>query len=362
MASFLPPHPPAPNGRIAAGPAGRHVGRLAAPGLGVALTHTGPGGPAGATEGRRLPRHADQPGAVSGTWTAWTYAPPILAGLGVLALLGGLPLFISLSLAVLSSLGLIAVFVLIVHRQPALFNFTMLIGAVAWSIGSILALAGQPVYRVVYWWAGFLVLTIVGERVELSRLRRLTETSKALFLAAAAIFLAGLALTSIVPDPGVQFTGVGMLALALWLLRYNIARRTVRQKGLTRYIAVCMLAGYVWLGLSGLLALLSGPLPAGPRYDALLHTLFLGFVFGMIFGHAPIILPAVLKVPLKYEALFYAPLLLLEISLMLRVIGDLLGWFTVRQWGGMLNVLAVLVFMFFTARAVITARSQVARS
>ena len=238
----------------------------------------------------------------------------------------------------------------------------MLIGAVAWSIGSILALAGQPVYRVVYWWAGFLVLTIVGERVELSRLRRLTETSKALFLAVAAIFLAGLALTSIVPDPGVQFTGVGMLALALWLLRYNIARRTVRQKGLTRYIAVCMLAGYVWLGLSGLLALLSGPLPAGPRYDALLHTLFLGFVFGMIFGHAPIILPAVLKVPLKYEALFYAPLLLLEISLMLRVIGDLLGWFTVRQWGGMLNVLAVLVFMFFTARAVITARSQVARS
>ena len=47
---------------------------------------------------------------------------------------------------------------------------------------------------------------------------------------------------------------------------------------------------------------------------------------------------------------------------MLRVIGDLLGRFTVQQWGGMLNVLAVLVFMFFTARAVITARSQVARS
>ena len=73
----------------------------------------------------------------------WTYAPPILAGLGVLSLLGGLPLSVSLSLAVLSSLGLIAVFVLIVRRQPALFNFTMLVGAVAWSIGSILALAGH---------------------------------------------------------------------------------------------------------------------------------------------------------------------------------------------------------------------------
>jgi hypothetical protein len=282
----------------------------------------------------------------------WTYAPPLLAALGVVALVLGLPLPLSFSLVVLSSLGLIAVFVLIMRRQPALFNFTMLVGAVAWLVGNVLELAGQPVYRVVYWWAGFLILTIVGERLELSRLRRLSEAGKTLFLTAGALFLTGLFLASIVPEPGVRFAGAGMLALALWLSRYDIARRTVRQKGLTRYIAVCMLSGYVWLGLSGVLALLIGPMPAGPQYDAILHTVFLGFVFAMIFGHAPIILPAVLKIPLQYGALFYAPLALLEVSLTVRVAGDLLGWLAVRQWGGMLNVVTVLLFMFVTLRSV----------
>jgi hypothetical protein len=88
-----------------------------------------------------------------------------------------------------------------------------------------------------------------------------------------------------------------MLALALWLLRYDIARYTVRKTGLTRFIAVCLLSGYIWLGLSGLLALRFGGVTAGFQYDALLHTLFVGFVISMIFGHAPIIFPAVLGKP-----------------------------------------------------------------
>jgi len=83
-------------------------------------------------------------------------------GLAVLTLMLGLPLPLSFALVALSSLGLIAVFVLIVRRQPALFNVTMLVGAVAWLAGSVLELADQPVYFVVYWWVGFLVLTIVA--------------------------------------------------------------------------------------------------------------------------------------------------------------------------------------------------------
>lgn len=43
--------------------------------------------------------------------------------------------------------------------------------------------------------------------------------------------------------------------------------------------------------MSGALALMAGQQVAGPLYDAMLHTFFLGFVFGMIFGHAPIIFP-----------------------------------------------------------------------
>ena len=93
---------------------------------------------------------------------------------------------------------------------------------------------------------------------------------------------------------------------------------------------------------------------AGPRYDAVLHTVFLGFVFSMIFGHAPIILPAVLTSIHEYRSIFYTHWALLHLSLIVRVIGDVAGWFAVRQWGGMFNVIALLLFLFNTGRAVRT--------
>jgi hypothetical protein len=94
----------------------------------------------------------------------------------------------------------------------------------------------------------------------------------------------------------------GYAALALWLLAFDIARRTVRKSGLTRYIAVALLAGYFWLGVAGLLGLRFGGETAGLHYDAFLHSIFVGFVFSMIFAHAPIILPAVTGLPLTFHA------------------------------------------------------------
>lgn len=245
----------------------------------------------------------------------------------------------------LGSLGLVAVFVVIIRRQPALFTVIMGLGALAWLAGNGLWLAGRSIYGVVPWWAGFLVLTIVGERLELAQLSRLSAVRRGAFLVATGFFLAGLVVTSIAFDIGIRLVGVGMLVLALWLLRYDIARRTVRKTGLTRFIAACLLSGYVWLGASGLMGLLFGGVVAGPRYDAVLHALFLGFVLAMIFGHAPIIFPAVLGSPLSFQPTFYAHLALLHTSLILRVAGDLAGWLPGRQWGGLLNVLAVLLFL-----------------
>ena len=82
--------------------------------------------------------------------------------------------------------------------------------------------------------------------------------------------------------------------------------------------------GWVWAACS------RGALPgilAGPYYDAMLHTVFVGFVFAMIFAHAPIILPAILgRTTSPYQPALYVPLLLLHASLLLRVVGDLMGW------------------------------------
>jgi hypothetical protein len=111
-----------------------------------------------------------------------------------------------------------------------------------------------------------------------------------------------------------------------------------------------LLSGYVWLGVGGVLTWRFASVLAGPYYDAMLHTVFVGFVFAMIFAHAPIILPAILgQTTSPYRPALYVPLLLLHASLLLRVVGDLMGWWSARQWGGLLNALAVL--LFFTTLA-----------
>lgn len=281
----------------------------------------------------------------------WTYVAPALTGLGALALIAGLSAPAGPLLITLGSLGLVAVFGVIIRRQTALFTITMGLGALTWLAGNLLWLAGWPISRVVLWWAGFLVLTIVGERLELSRLLNPPRSVQTAFVAATGLFVAGLVVSLFDLDVGSRLAGLGMIALALWLGRYDIARRTVRKAGLTRFIAVCLLAGYVWLGIGGLLALGQGGTVAGPRYDAMLHAIFLGFVFSMIFGHAPVIFPGVLGVSVPFRQSFYGHLVLLHASLVLRMVGDLAGWLPGRQWGGLLNVVALLLFLANTVRA-----------
>jgi hypothetical protein len=152
------------------------------------------------------------------------------------------------------------------------------------------------------------------------------------------------------------------VAVAAWLSRYDVARRTVRQSGLTRFIAAAMLSGYVWLAAGGVLfAVPGGSLVGGPPYDAALHAVFVGFVFSMIFGHAPVILPAVLRVAVPYRARFYAHLLLLHLALALRLGGDLGGWWGARRWGGLLGAAAILLFLASTAASAIAGRSAARR-
>jgi hypothetical protein len=121
---------------------------------------------------------------------------------------------------------------------------------------------------------------------------------------------------------------------------------------MVRYIAACMMAGYFWLAVSGLLALAYGGITAGPLYDAILHSLFLGFVFSMIFGHALLIIPSVVGILVPYRPYFYSHLALLHLSLGVRVVGDVTGSIAARQWGGMFNVIALLLFLLNTVLAV----------
>lgn len=136
------------------------------------------------------------------------------------------------------------------------------------------------------------------------------------------------------------------------VVAFDIARYTIPQQGLARFIAACLLPGYVWLVLGGVLWMVNrGGFPAGPHYDAMLYTIFLGFVFSMIFGHAPVILPAIMRIPIKYSVSFYFNLGLLHLSLVFRIAGDLLFWPATRRWGGLLNEVAIILFLLVTISA-----------
>jgi hypothetical protein len=148
------------------------------------------------------------------------------------------------------------------------------------------------------------------------------------------------------PELGWKFLAQSLLALAIWLVAKDIARRTVRERGLTRYIAYALLLGYAWLAI-GSLIVLSDPLfaPGRPAYDAALHAWFLGFVFSMVFGHAPIIAPALLRVTLPYRTAFYLPLVALHLSVAVRICGSLLQDHALRQAGAAGNAAAIALFI-----------------
>jgi len=284
----------------------------------------------------------------------WGYFGPLLTGLGAAAGILGAPFAIAPIMVAMGSAVLLAASLVFYWRQQERFTLTLALGAACWVLGNLLWLAGRPIYLAVPFWIGFLVLTIAGERLELSRVLPPSAVARRVFVAAILVLLAGIALSAFAWTAGTLLLGAGLLVLSLWLMRQDVARRTVKGRGLPRFIAVCLLTGYVWLALSGLAILVAGGLDyGGASYDAALHAVLLGFVFSMVFGHAPIILPAVLRVAVPYTPYFYLPLALLHVSLLIRLAGD---WTTLAQWrawGGALNGLALLAFVLGTIAAVL---------
>jgi hypothetical protein len=283
----------------------------------------------------------------------WMYVPPLLAGLGgLLTFLFRTPPLGPI-LITLASLGGVAILIEITRRETALHTFTMLLGMIAWFAGNLLWLFGWQIFQIIFFWQAFLVLTITGERLELSRVLHPSGQQQFLFGTVILILLTGTIASVFNLQLGTQTTGVALTLIALWSTRNDIAWRNLKHKlPLTRYIAWCLALGFVWLGVGGVLGLVFGAQFAGPRYDALLHVVFVGFVISMIFGHAPIIFPAMLGVPVNFQPAFYIQLVLLHVSLALRVFADDANLHPLRMWGGLLNEIAILLFMGMTAYSV----------
>ncbi|MEX8517004.1 MAG: hypothetical protein AB3X44_00635 [Leptothrix sp. (in: b-proteobacteria)] len=204
----------------------------------------------------------------------------------------------------------------------------LLRAGVALPIGPSEALVGQA-------------MTIAAERLEMTRLLRRRRGAQLLFFVILAALLLAIGVSAVAPSAGGLLYGAALLLLAIWLGVFDIARLTLHAHGLSRYMAVCLLGGYAWLALAGLAW--AATAVGWPARDAALHALGLGFIFSMIMGHAPVILPAIARLKLSFGWPFYLPLALLHLGLLLRLAMGALepSW---RSIGAALNVVAIVWF------------------
>lgn len=282
----------------------------------------------------------------------WGYAAPGLLGAGALTLLTPAPETLGKLLLVDGTLVLVGVYAALFRRNRDDVVLVELLGAAHLAIATVLWLV-LPIPYLLPWLVGFIVLTVTAERVELARLSMPATGGRTLVLFASALSTA-MVLSLFWPDLGARATGLTLVGFVLWLLRHDVARRTIRTTGLPRFSAAALLGGYAWLLLAGLAWLGWGAAgPGDTAYDVVVHSVFLGFAISMVMAHAPIILPAVLRKPLPYRPVMWIPLVLMHVGLAVRIgAGDLAGSRAWWQAGSVANVTALLLFVVVAAVSV----------
>nr|WP_274637860.1 hypothetical protein [Microbacterium bovistercoris] len=273
------------------------------------------------------------------------YLAPALLGLGgILLLADPVPLTAAKAVLVAGTAAFALVYVPLWHRQFDAPLLVQLLGAAIGCAGAIIWLGQSTIDRTLPWLIGFVVLTIAAERVELARITMGPHAGTRLLVHAWTV-VAALVIGVVSPTLGAIAMGLALLGLVLWLVVHDVARRTIRAGGGARYMAACILAGYFWLAVAGV-ALLFGEPTSQPVYDAVVHAVFLGYTISMIMAHATTILPGVLHIALPYRPAFWVPVVLVQLSLVVRLwLGDALGLPLGWQIGGVLGVAGLLLFV-----------------
>ncbi len=291
------------------------------------------------------------------------FAGPLLTGAGSLLFALALPWDAGVLLLTVGSAVIVGMFLIILSRQPAVHTMAQLLGAASLLVGNLLWWSGLDVPYVIPWWGSFLVLVIVAERLELTRVLPISRTRRLALIAMVALDVIACVVGLRSFTVGTELLAVSWVGMAAWLLVHDVARRNLSRPGVPRFTAVSLLSGHLWLLAGGLLILAyGGILPNTLVYDAQLHAVFLGFVLSMVFAHATIIVPAVLGRPVPFHRFFYAPLVVLDLSVGARVGADLLGLQSVRAWASLFNVVAIVAFGISLLLAVALERSVVGRA
>ena len=121
---------------------------------------------------------------------AWRYLAPAGFGLGALLLVSVAPAPVGGGVLALGAAALVAVYVPLWRRQPA--GAVVQAGGAVLALGAaLLSLGGVPMPVLLSWLAGFLILTISGERLELARVAVLAPHAEIRAVGAGALVVVG---------------------------------------------------------------------------------------------------------------------------------------------------------------------------
>ncbi len=243
----------------------------------------------------------------------------------------------------LGSAGLVTIYYFLYVKHKGIYILIMLSGALCYFIGNAILINTSFYPASVMWWIAFLFFTITGERVELSRfvMNKNVFIKQLTLIVLLGIFVIGIIL------PFHSFGGyaaaISLIGSAVWLFKYDMAKHSLKKPGQSFYSGLLLTTGYFWLVITGLF--FAAGTFYGAFYDASIHSFFLGFVFLMIFAHAPVILPAVLKLNISpFGKSLYTWYILLNLTLMLRVLCVFPDIAPLKALAGMLNGLTILGF------------------
>lgn len=248
------------------------------------------------------------------------------------------------------SLGLSIIMHFQAVKHAHFHTYLLYAGTLSWFIGNFMAWNFDRISAGSTWWIGFLLFTIVGERLELSQFLPVPTWSKKVLMFFLGLFTFGL----IFPFQGLGnvFMGLAAISISTWLLFFDMAKVTSKKKAQFRYIGIGLRVGYVWLALHGLILLFMETHMS--YYDLILHTFFLGFTFSMIWAHAPIIFPTIFGIrETPYHRLLWIPWSVFQLTLAGRLISGALNAYELKKIMGITNGLTILVLFILMGGIVV---------
>lgn len=98
----------------------------------------------------------------------WLYLLPILSGVSsIFFLLNNVQA--AVWLLIIASAGFVLIYFIIIQRYKHYYFYIMQAGAISWLIGNMLLMKSATYFLSVPWWISFILLTVLGERLELSK-------------------------------------------------------------------------------------------------------------------------------------------------------------------------------------------------